>query len=116
MRLSGYWSATAVVTGENYGCFLRADQKVFCFGTEASMGLNRAGMLATSEPLAMSVGDPSSEGYGRAWTIAAGPHHACARSTSAVSCWGQNDRGQLGNGTTLDSKQPVEVHFPQGSE
>ncbi len=36
--------------------------------------------------------------------------HACARlATGAVYCWGHNDKGQLGDGTTADRKAPAPV-------
>lgn len=42
--------------------------------------------------------------------IAAGDLHTCARfSTGAVSCWGSNSKGQLGNGNRVDQKKPVAV-------
>jgi alpha-tubulin suppressor-like RCC1 family protein len=42
--------------------------------------------------------------------LGAGARHACARLTSgAVACWGANDRGQLGDGSTAPSAVAVPV-------
>ena len=44
--------------------------------------------------------------------IASGPHHALAlKKDGTVWSWGDNDAGQLGNGTRLLSLKPVQVHF-----
>jgi alpha-tubulin suppressor-like RCC1 family protein len=42
--------------------------------------------------------------------VSAGDGFACAGlENGKVRCWGDNDYGQLGNGTTTDSPVPVEV-------
>ncbi|WP_416208860.1 RCC1 domain-containing protein [Chloroflexus sp.] len=42
--------------------------------------------------------------------IAAGSAHTCAvLANGSARCWGNNDNGQLGNGTTTDRLTPVAV-------
>ncbi len=43
-------------------------------------------------------------------SVAAGDQFACVLHVGGrVSCWGRNDEGQLGNGTTMESATPVDA-------
>jgi alpha-tubulin suppressor-like RCC1 family protein len=49
--------------------------------------------------------------------MAAGEQHSLARtSTGAVLAWGDNEYGQLGNGTLTPSQVPVKVRLPKGAK
>lgn len=42
--------------------------------------------------------------------VGAGTDHSCALASGSVYCWGRNDFGQLGDGTTTNSADPVAVN------
>lgn len=46
--------------------------------------------------------------------VAVGKQYACNISSNEVFCWGVNDRGQLGNGTTTGSRKPIKVNHATG--
>lgn len=45
--------------------------------------------------------------------VAIGDEHACTIASDKVWCWGVNNWGQLGDGTTTDSATPVELALPK---
>ena len=42
-------------------------------------------------------------------SIAVGTYHTCAVIAGAVLCWGENENGELGDGTTVDRPVPTQV-------
>lgn len=79
-------------------------------GAVSCWGLGRSGQLGhglgTAEPFPVPV---VGLGGGVA-AIGVGTLHSCSLSTAgAVSCWGENVRGKLGDGTTMTRPTPVAV-------
>ncbi len=50
-----------------------------------------------------------------ATAISVGGHHSCAIVTGGgVKCWGYNSQGQLGDGSKIDQRLPVDLVLGSG--
>ncbi len=95
----------AVATGQWFTCALMTSGTVSCWGdnTNGQLGTGSASVtpLATPQPVS---------GLSGIAMITAGQDHACALSTGgAVSCWGNNQQGQLGDGTQTQHPSPSPI-------
>ncbi len=87
--------ARAVAAGNASTCVLAVDGSVYCFGA------NDRGQLG-APVIDGGVTTPTKvPGVSGATAVAVGDGHACAIvNCGEVTCWGANDKGQLGDGTT----------------
>ena len=77
----------------------------FCSRSKHALGL---ATLATFALLAPLAGAARAEGLPA--QLGAGYSHTCTRKADGTLwCWGANDSGQLGNGTTSPSSVPIQV-------
>jgi alpha-tubulin suppressor-like RCC1 family protein len=53
------------------------------------------------------------DGYPGGSYVAAGTGTSCSAAMLTTYCWGANDAGQLGDGSTADATDPVEVDLPR---
>ncbi len=103
-------SIRAITTGGNFSCALKTDGGVKCWG------LNAAGQLGdgtyTDSPAPVDVAGLA----GGVSAVAAGFYHVCAITKDrGVTCWGGNETGQLGIGTTADSPTMIAVKNADGT-
>jgi alpha-tubulin suppressor-like RCC1 family protein len=91
----GIIDATQIATGANHTCATLPNGSVDCWGENESAQLGN-GTTTQGADLAVPV-----SGVTSATQIAAGYFHTCAlSSTGHVECWGKNESGVLGDGTS----------------
>lgn len=103
--LSGLGSgAIAIASEELYTCALTNDGKVFCWGGNEMGDITYPPLDSRLTPTPIG-GLPTN-----IVDLAVGRAHACALDADgSIICWGKNDKGQLGDGTTTDSTVPMHV-------
>lgn len=102
----------AIAAGDSHTCALRASG-VVCWG------LNEDGELGDRTTTQRSTPVSVTGLSGAVRSIAAGSDgfHTCAVLTDgSVRCWGDNDHGQLGDGTTANRTVPVALDALTGAE
>lgn len=93
--------------GENYGCAIKSDNTLWCWGSNANGRLGDGTTTTRTTPVHITLPDP-----GTITHVSCGRDHTCASvagTNGGVFCWGNNNYGQLGNGTTTSSLVPARV-------
>ena len=105
---------TKISAGGSHTCAVATSGDAYCWGTNTQGELGVAttescnGQATYSQPCATKPVQVAN--VPKFVDIAAGDRHSCGLTASgAVYCWGQNDRGQLGNGSTVNSTTAVRV-------
>jgi alpha-tubulin suppressor-like RCC1 family protein len=97
----------AVSTGTEHTCGVTLTQRAYCWGRNLAGGLGDGTLSDRLSPTPVA-GGLTFRG------IAAGYRDTCGRvvTSNVAYCWGLNNRGQVGDGTTMDRLTPVPVAAP----
>lgn len=107
VAVSGGLRFRHVSSGWDFTCGVTTDDRIYCWG------VNDHGELGTSTPSRISTTPVAIAGNRRYRQVRAGGSNACAITMSRDAfCWGDNQKGQLGNGSTSGSQVPVRVGGP----
>jgi alpha-tubulin suppressor-like RCC1 family protein len=98
----------ALAAGGGHTCAVTITGKLFCWGRGASGQLGNGTTGNALDPSFVSTLEGVVD-------VAAGEAHTCAivGPEGSVWCWGANDAGQLGNGTTGPEPNPLPVQIPE---
>jgi alpha-tubulin suppressor-like RCC1 family protein len=105
--IGGVETAASLAVGGDFACVILPTTGVRCWGkNDRGQAAQGAGQPFVTPSCVNTASSPLLG----AVSLALGGAHACAvLSDGTVACWGANDAGQLGDGTTQDASQPVPV-------
>ena len=101
-------NVVAVAGGNLHTVALRADGTVWAWGDNSYGQLGNGTTSNSSQPV--QVMTSTNTALSNVVAVAAGSYHTVAlRADGTVWAWGYNSQGQLGDGATNNSSQPVQV-------
>jgi len=105
VRVAGDLRFKDIETGWYHGCGITVEDKAYCWGGIKGLGIPRGG----SDPPNAFVPVPV-EGPVLMSSISVGFQHQCGLTSQGKAyCWGFNDDGELGTGTSTASDDPAPV-------
>ncbi|HEX8673092.1 MAG TPA: hypothetical protein VF710_14450 [Longimicrobium sp.] len=107
VQVMGGLTFKTLSVGLNHSCAVATDGTAYCWGW------NTAGQLGSPATAGHYTPFPSAVGGGLRWKeVSAAARHSCGIATdSRLYCWGTNEFGQLGDGTTVSTSTPVPVRI-----
>jgi alpha-tubulin suppressor-like RCC1 family protein len=94
---------SAITLGSYHACAIKQDT-LHCWGfnNKGQLGDNTTEARTTPAAVVVAMARPPT-------SISAGESHTCAIADGALYCWGDNNQGQLGTGSTTQALTPTPV-------
>jgi alpha-tubulin suppressor-like RCC1 family protein len=109
MPVPGLSGVADLAAGGFHTCTRTTDGRVWCWGANGT-GQVGDGTTTSVRWTPVRVMEPPGGFPARVVSVSAGLHHTCALlADQSVYCWGWNNRGQLGDGTTVNRNVPTRV-------
>lgn len=97
--------SVGLAVGVHHNCMIPSDRTLWCWGLNDHGQLGDGTTVSRSTPVQV----PGLSGLYGVWVSPSGGF-TCASTTSGSGyCWGRNDHGQLGDGTTTERHVPAPV-------
>ena len=107
-----------LIGNSDFSCALKNDGTVWAWGSnsDGQLGNGTSDYSSFSSSPIQVLASPGVPLTGVTFIVAGGGHAMALKSDGAVWAWGQNNSGQLGNGTTTSSNWPVQTMISPGVE
>lgn len=101
-------------TGSRHSCAVTKEGGVQCWGNNEYGQLGDGTTTQRNAPVDVCADDECAAPLGGVLRVELGFKHTCVLTVGgSVQCWGFNEYGQLGDGSTADSSTPVSVCLDQ---
>ena len=108
---AGVSGFTQVAAGYSHTCGIGTNGVTYCWGGNGAGQLGNGTTTQSNTPVAVIL----PVGVSNFTQVVANGFHSCGIGNNGKAyCWGRNDSGQLGDGTTTQSSVPVAVSVPVG--
>ena len=105
VTVSDLTNVKSIITGESHTCAKLIDNTMSCWG------LNDRGQLGIGDTMNRTIPSPITALADQVELVATGRSHVCVTvfNQNSLKCWGENDLGQLGIGSTDDALEPSPI-------
>ncbi len=98
-----------ISAGENHTCAIASDNRACCWGSNKNGQLGNGSTADSNVPVAVNMSGALAGKTIKQMSVEFSTSCVVASDNRAY-CWGSNKNGQLGNGSTADSRVPVAVN------
>ena len=98
-----------ISAGENHTCAIASDDRAYCWGSNKNGQLGNGSTANSNVPVAVNMFGALAGKTIKQMSVEFSTSCVVA-SDNKVYCWGNNSKGQLGNGSTANSNVPVAVN------